>query len=109
MPGAHQARIDTVLGDYRTAAQLADALGLSESGFRSRRAREAQRRADLPDPDRALPGQIATPAARVLGLEVWHVDQVDRMLEQIPHHRAPGRPKGAGDVRPRRRHAPAAS
>lgn len=96
----HQARIDAALADYRSTAELAEALGVKAASIRSRMYRERLDREAL-----GVEGVPATdvqlPVAEVFGLHVWTAGQVRDMQANLPRSTG-GRPKGSADRRPRR-------
>jgi len=96
----HQARLDAALADYRSTAELAEALGVKPASIRSRMYRErldreARGMEDVP------PTDVELPVAEVFGLNVWHEDQVRRMQANLPRSKG-GRPKGSADRKPRK-------
>ncbi|WP_431835500.1 hypothetical protein [Cellulomonas sp. Y8] len=100
----HQARLDAALADYRSTAELAEALGVKPASIRSRMYRERLDREargveEVPSTD------VELPVADLFGLiNVWHVDQVRRMQANLPRSKG-GRPKGSADRKPRRSRA----
>ncbi len=103
-PIDHQARLDAALAEYRSTAELAEALNVKPASIRSRMYRERLDR-EARGVEGVPPTDVQLPVADVFGLHVWHVDQVRAMQENLPRSKG-GRPKGSADRKPRRPRAP---